>query len=109
MKLKSGFLALPAVMAAGLFLAPEGAEAQQRSICAKRDDIITQLENRHGETRQSFGLQQNRGVIETYANPDTGSWTIIVSMPDGMSCLVAVGEAYQSDPKKVSMLLGDNA
>lgn len=110
MIIKSGILALPAALAAALLITPTDAEAQQqRSICAKRDDIVSQLQGRHGESRQSVGLQQNRGVIETWANPDTGSWTIIVSLPDGNSCLVAVGEAYQSDPKKVSLLLDDGA
>ena len=109
MTLKSFTLPLAAAATfAGALMAAQPAEAQGR-ICAPRDKIIEQLESRHGEIRQNYGLQQNAAVIETWANTDTGSWTIIMSTPDGMSCLVAVGEAFQSDKKKVSMLKGDNA
>ncbi|MEM7270038.1 MAG: hypothetical protein AAF401_12400 [Pseudomonadota bacterium] len=95
--------AIAAILAAALAVIPTNAAAQGR-VCAERDKIVERLEATHGEVRQSFGLQRNAGVIETYANPDTGSWTIIVSLPTGLSCLVAVGEAYQSDPKKVSLV-----
>ena len=66
----------------------------QGRLCAERDKLIGQLESQHGETRQSVGLQRDRGVIETFANTDTGSWTIIVSLPTGISCLVAAGDAF---------------
>ncbi|MEM7525154.1 MAG: hypothetical protein AAF360_15640, partial [Pseudomonadota bacterium] len=66
-------------------------------LCGERDKVISQLQSIHGESRQSVGLQRDARVMETYANPDTGSWTIIVSMPSGMACLVAAGEAFQGE------------
>ena len=101
-----GFGNLAAFAAAVAIAAPalvaEGAAAQG-NVCAKREKLVSELQKSHGETRQSVGLQRNAGVIETFANTETGSWTIIVSLPTGMSCLVAAGEAFQKDAKKVSL------
>ncbi len=34
--------------------------------------------------------------MEIYASDETGSWTIIVTLPDGMACLVAAGQSYEA-------------
>jgi hypothetical protein len=75
----------------------------QGRVCAKRDKLVVELTKSHGETRQSVGLQRNNGVIETFANTDTGTWTIIVSLPTGVSCLVAAGEAFEKEAKQASL------
>ena len=82
---------------AALLASSLSASAQQGAFCGPRDRIVAQLADRHGETRRAVGLQQNMQVMETYANAETGSWTIIVAMPTGMACLVAAGEAFQSE------------
>lgn len=86
-----------AALACAFTIAAANATSAQGRLCAKRDDVVKQLGSVHGESRQSVGLQQNARVMETFANSETGSWTIIVSMPDGLSCLVAAGEAYQAE------------
>jgi len=80
-----------------MILAAGQSHAQQGALCGPRDRIVAQLADRHGETRRAVGLQQNMQVMETYANSETGSWTIIVAMPSGVACLVAAGEAFQSE------------
>ena len=94
-------LAVAAALAAP-FLIVADAGAQGRA-CAKRDKLVVELTKSHGETRQSVGLQRNNGVIETFANTDTGTWTIIVSLPTGVSCLVAAGEAFEKEAKQASL------
>lgn len=82
--------------------------AAQGSVCAKRDRIVQQLESVHGETRKSAGLQNNMGVVEVFAS-EGGSWTIFVTSPAGVSCLLAVGEAWESESTEASntVLEGD--
>lgn len=92
MKIMPKFI-LP-VMAGAAILATQPALAQM--VCGERDDIVKQLESKYGETRQSLGLQQGRGVVEIYASEETGSWTILVTDPRGRSCLLAAGEAFES-------------
>lgn len=92
-----------------LLIGATPAAAQQGSLCGKRDKVVAQLKSVHGESRQSVGLQRDARVMETYANRDTGSWTIIVSMPSGMACLVAAGEAFQGDFAQEETSLDDPA
>lgn len=94
-------LALAVALAAPSLAATEA--AAQGRVCAKRDKLVAELANSHGETRQSVGLQRDSGVVETFANTDTGSWTIIVSLPTGVSCLVAAGEAFQKEAQTASL------
>ena len=69
--------------------------AQQTRNCAPRDVVVSRLAEGYGETRQSIGLGANNSVIETYASDETGSWTITVTMPGGLTCLVASGQAFE--------------
>lgn len=85
--------ALP--LAAMVLTATAAMPAQAQMVCGKRDDIVRQLEAKYGETRRSIGLQQGRGVVEVYASEMSGSWTILVTDPRGMSCLMAAGEAFE--------------
>lgn len=64
-----------------------------RAICKERAEIIKILGKKFGETRRSFGLQNDRRVLELYAS-DNGSWTAILSLPSGKACVVASGEAW---------------
>lgn len=83
--------ATAAILAIGLF----GGAADAQALCGKRDDIVSQLEKKYGETRRSVGVQEGRGVVEVYASSSTGSWTILITNPRGMSCLMAAGEAFE--------------
>ena len=82
---------ITAILAIGLVAGTASAQA----ICGKRDDIVAQLEKKYGETRRSVGVQEGRGVVEVYASASTGSWTILITNPRGMSCLMAAGEAFE--------------
>lgn len=86
--------ALPLAVLLSALALPAWGQGQN---CGPRDRVVQLLADRHGETRQSMGLQQNMQVVETYANAETGSWTIIVALPSGMACLIAAGEAWQAE------------
>lgn len=81
-------------LAAGLMLTGP-ALAQSRN-CAPRAAVVQRLAEGYGETRQSMGLGANDAVIEVFASPASGSWTITVTGPDGITCLVASGQAFES-------------
>jgi len=95
-------LALAAVLLSAVLLSAAPALAQQAapqtspalSACAPRDSIVAQLEKKYGETRRGAGLQNRGAVTEVFASAATGTWTIIVTRPDGVSCAVAAGEAW---------------
>jgi hypothetical protein len=65
--------------------------------CGDRTSILTRLGERYGETRRGAGLMADVGVLEIYSNPDTGSWTILLTNPNGLTCLIAAGEGWVQD------------
>ncbi len=64
--------------------------------CAPRDAVIQRLATSYGETRQSMGLGANNAVIEVFASDTSGSWTITVTGTNGITCLVASGQAFEA-------------
>jgi len=86
-------LSFATILGAASFFA--SAAFAQASSCANREMIVDRLETKYGESRQSAGLNQNNGMVEVFASTETGTWTILVTMPNGMSCLMAAGKAWQ--------------
>lgn len=74
------------------------AAAQQQMRCAPRAQMLDILETRRGESRRAIGLTSGDTVMELYAAEETGSWTVVVTLPSGLSCLVATGTAFEGDP-----------
>lgn len=66
----------------------------QAVTCAPRPAVIERMAAEYGEVLHGAGLSQNGAVIEVYASPETGTWTIVVTTPTGLTCVVAVGEAW---------------
>ena len=82
--------------AAAFFIATTTqASAQSQRNCGPRDAVVQQLAEGYGETRQSIGIGSNNAVVEMFASADTGSWTILVTMPTGLTCLVASGQSFE--------------
>lgn len=79
-----------------LILAAGQAFAQSPRNCGDRDSIVARLAEGYGESRKSIGLGTSNRVVETYANAETGSWTITVTMPNGTMCLMASGQAFEA-------------
>ena len=40
----------------------------------------------------ALGLASNGGLLEVLTSGNGGTWTIILTMPNGVSCLVAAGK-----------------
>ncbi len=70
--------------------------AAQTQNCGSRDTVIERLADRYGESRQSIGMAPQGRVVEVFASLETGTWTITVTMPNGMTCLVASGQSYEA-------------
>jgi hypothetical protein len=87
---KYGVLAL----AGGLLLASPAA-AQQQLQCSQRTLVLTTLSDKYEEKPVAMGLASNGGVLEVLSNGEGSTWTIIVTMPNGMSCMVAAGENWE--------------
>jgi hypothetical protein len=88
-----GTLILAALALPAMLTTSAGAEA--RSVCGERGQLLSGLAQKHAETPQAVGLSADGGVIEVLVSPE-GGWTILVTYPNKPTCVVAVGEAWQS-------------
>ena len=79
---------------AGVLLATQAVQSAPQ--CGARDTVVATLAERFGETRRSMGVAANNAVMEVFASTDSGTWTITVTVPDGMMCLVASGEGFEA-------------
>lgn len=80
----------------------------QAVMCTKRSELLTALDTRYHERAQAIGLISKRGVLEVYAS-QKGTWTVFVTNPNGISCVVASGEAFEQMPKAGSIIDGPDA
>ena len=67
--------------------------AQANPNCRERDSIVEVLATRYKETRRAYGLSNPLQMLELFAS-DSGTWTALMTTPDGKSCIVASGDAW---------------
>lgn len=77
-----------------LFSTPLRAQVSRN--CAPHTAVVERLVTGYGETRQAIGLGAQGTVVEIFASLETGSWTITVTNPGGLTCLVASGQSFES-------------
>lgn len=67
-------------------------------VCAPHDAMVSALVGTHGETRMSMALSE-AVLIETFANAATGTWTMIGTTLDMVSCVIVHGTDYAATPQ----------
>jgi len=74
-----------------------------QSVCGKHADIVKRLNTGYEEFQSSAGIAANGNLVEVFSSKK-GTWTIIFTKPGGMTCLMAVGEMWQTvkEPFKIS-------
>lgn len=75
--------------------------------CGPREIMVTRLAEGYGETRQSVGIGSDNAMVEVFASDKTGSWSIVVTMPAGVSCLVASGQSFEEVAEALPALGND--
>ena len=74
-----------------------GVPAMAQTVCSTRAEFIDQFAHRYAENPIAMGLASNGGVVEVLAS-ERGSWTLLVTMPNGVSCVIAAGESWEALP-----------
>ncbi len=72
------------------------ANAQEQGVsaapCGVRAEVVKKLADEFGETQREVGLVPQRDVVmELFTSGDGQTWTLMLSFPDGKSCLFASG------------------
>jgi hypothetical protein len=90
------------VFASGALASPIGAQQMPptatRMPCHNATEIAKQLNSRYDESPVAFGLQSNGNLLQVYASEEKGTWTVVSTTPNGLSCIVAAGKTWESLP-----------
>lgn len=86
---------LATTIAAAVLLGPAGAVAQTQQ-CDKRTKVLGHLAKKYHEAPVAIGVTSTGGLVEVLTTGDGKTWTIILSNPNGTSCLVAAGEGWRA-------------
>ena len=84
-----------AALAAGFTLAAHPAAAAGQPQCTPRDAVLKRLSSEYAEAPVALGLSSNGGIVEVLTSGEGNTWTIIITMPNGVSCMVAAGEYWE--------------
>lgn len=88
------FIAIASLAAAAVVSSAAIADdkAPANAPCRAREEVVTILADQFGETQREVGLVPQRDVVlELFASGDGQTWTLMLSYPDGKSCLFASG------------------
>lgn len=89
----AGFLIFVVIFGFMILLTACLAEAQGLMRCADREVIVERLINRYGESLTATGMNRQQ-VMEIWTSEETGSFTVLLTSPDGMSCIAATGRNW---------------
>jgi len=88
------FLVPVAAIAAIALLAPMPAQAQM--LCGPRKEVTELLNQQFQEKPKAAGLVSSQ-MIELFVSA-AGSWTILLTRPDGVSCVMSGGTDWTERP-----------
>lgn len=96
-------IAAAAALAAALWVAfsfavDDGAvNAARARVCAARDVLTRYLAKQFGERQVAVGVAAAGAVIEIFVS-ESGTWTILATVPGGPTCAVVAGEGWDASP-----------
>jgi len=67
--------------------------------CGPREDVIYRLQDQYSEQMTAGGLQMGLAeisVVEIWASDQTGTFTVLMTRANGVSCIVAAGVDYNN-------------
>lgn len=67
-------------------------------ICGPRETLAKGLKERYAEEQVSRGISNNGSLLELFASFGGGTWTLVETLPTGMSCAISAGHSWYQKP-----------
>lgn len=83
-----------AALTGGVVFGSTAGTAQAEMLCGERQQIVDELKKTWQENRTAIGLSNNGGVLEVYSSEE-GTWTLLLTMPEGQTCMIGAGEHFE--------------
>ncbi len=89
----------------GLMLCLSATAAISQPNCGKRNELIKILDQTYHEASTGLGTINELAVIEVFTS-EKGSFTILASQANGISCIIATGQNWETSelPKHMTAL-----
>ena len=87
-----------AALALGLLVQPAAAVRAQ-PVCMPHDELTKQLYEKFAEAPTANAIANNGALVELFATRDRSSWTLAMTRPGGMSCVLVAGEEWNRFPE----------
>ncbi|PWJ11441.1 hypothetical protein [Jannaschia seohaensis] len=85
---------IQSLIASALLFTPIAASAQETP-CGLREDLVAALLDQFGENFSGGGLKDDKAVYEIWTSEEAGTWTLLLTRPNGISCILASGTDWQ--------------
>ncbi len=79
------------------FVALHAVPGSAQTICGERAKFIDMLGLKYAEKAVAMGLTSAGAVVEVLTSP-TGTWSILLTYPTGLTCMVAAGTRWETLP-----------
>ena len=66
-------------------------------VCSTHQFVTNDLEKNHKQFRKWWAVSMDNELIELFVNNEKGTWTIILSKPDGIACGLVGGSQNGSN------------
>jgi hypothetical protein len=77
---------------------PAAAQESAGLQCHDAQAIAKALDEKYHEAPVGLGLESAGNLVQVYASEDGETWTIVATMPTGVSCIVAAGTRWEALP-----------
>ncbi len=89
-------LLIAAIAAALFFVLSSQSVMAQRSSCGEGAALIAHLEKDWGEGAAIIALDAAGRMVRILVNPETGTWSMLVTGPGGPTCMISHGSAWEA-------------
>ncbi len=76
------------------------ATVKAQPVCMPHDDFRVELQRNFLEDPVAIAIANNGALIELYAKRDKSSWTLVMTRPGGLSCVLVAGEEWNELPTR---------
>lgn len=91
-------MAVAALGSASLGVAAEGLPPPGQMVCGERQHLVSHLGRAYSEAPSNLGLAATGDLLEVLTS-ESGTWTILITQPNGVTCVVAAGESWETLPR----------
>ncbi len=83
-------------LALALFAGSSSIVAAQM-LCDERVDMLNSLASEYGEELIEVKMMEEHGLLEVLKSRSKGTWTLLLTKPGGISCVLATGRGLDTD------------